>query len=158
VLAIKSAITTTPIVFTTAGDPVQIGLVASMNRPGGNVTGATGLGVELVSKRLELAHELVPTATVIAALINPNNTQAEPQLRDLQAAARTLGLKLHVVHASTERDFDTVFANLAQLRPGALVIGIDGFFISRNEQLAALAVRHALPAIFQDTPLQRPAA
>jgi putative tryptophan/tyrosine transport system substrate-binding protein len=151
VLAIKSAITTTPIVFTTAGDPVQIGLVASMNRPGGNVTGATGLGVELVSKRLELAHELVPTATVIAALINPaNNTQAEPQLRDLQAAARTLGLKLHVVHASTERDFDTVFANLAQLRPGALVIGIDGFFISRNEQLAALAVRHALPAIFQD--------
>jgi putative tryptophan/tyrosine transport system substrate-binding protein len=151
VLAIKSAITTTPIVFTTAGDPVQIGLVASMNRPGGNVTGATGLGVELVSKRLELAHELVPTATVIAALINPaDNTQAEPQLRDLQAAARTLGLKLHVVHASTERDFDTVFANLAQLRPGALVIGIDGFFISRNEQLAALAVRHALPAIFQD--------
>jgi putative ABC transport system substrate-binding protein len=150
VLAIKSAITTTPIVFTTAGDPVQIGLVASMNRPGGNVTGATGLGVELVSKRLELAHELVPTATVIAALINPNNTQAEPQLRDLQAAARTLGLKLHVVHASTERDFDTVFANLAQLRPGALVIGIDGFFISRNEQLAARAVRHALPAIFQD--------
>jgi putative ABC transport system substrate-binding protein len=107
---------------------VQIGLVASMNRPGGNVTGATGLGV---SKRLELAHELVPTATVIAALINPaNTTQAEPQLRDLQAAARTLGLKLHAVHASTERDFGTVFATLVRLRPGALVIGIDGFLIA----------------------------
>jgi putative tryptophan/tyrosine transport system substrate-binding protein len=151
VLAIKSAITTTPIVFTTAGDPVQIGLVASMNRPGGNVTGATGLGVELVSKRLELAHELVPTATVIAALINPaNTTQAEPQLRDLQAAARTLGLKLHVVYASTERDFGTVFATLVRLRPGALVIGIDGFLISRNQQLAALSVQHTMPAIFQD--------
>jgi putative ABC transport system substrate-binding protein len=150
VLAIKSAITTTPIVFTTAGDPVQIGLVASMNRPGGNVTGATGLGVELVSKRLELAHELVPTATVIAALINPANKTAEPQLRDLQAAARTLGLKLHVVHASTERDFGTVFATLVRLRPGALVIGIDGFLISRNQQLAALSVQHTMPAIFQD--------
>jgi ABC-type uncharacterized transport system substrate-binding protein len=151
VLAIKSAITTTPIVFTTAGDPVQIGLVASMNRPGGNVTGATTMGVELVSKRLELAHELVPTATVIAALINPANTaQAEPQLRNLQAAARTLGLKLHVVHASTERDFGTVFANLAELRPGALVISTDGFLISRNQQLAALSVQHTMPAIFQD--------
>jgi putative tryptophan/tyrosine transport system substrate-binding protein len=151
VLAIKSAITTTPIVFTTAGDPVQIGLVASMNRPGGNVTGATSLGVELVSKGLELAHELVPTATVIAALINPaNTTQSEPQLRNLQAAARTLGLTLHVVHASTERDFGTVFATLVRLQPGALVIGIDGFLISRNQQLAALAVHHALPAIFQD--------
>jgi ABC-type uncharacterized transport system substrate-binding protein len=151
VLAIKSAITTTPIVFTTAGDPVQMGLVASMNRPGGNVTGATGLGVELMSKRLELAHELVPTATVIAALINPaNTTQAEPQLRDLQAAARTLGLRLHVVHASTERDFGTVFATLVRLRPGALVIGIDSFLISRNQQLAALSVQHTMPAIFQD--------
>jgi ABC-type uncharacterized transport system substrate-binding protein len=133
-----------------AGDPVQIGLVASMSRPGGNVTGATTLGVELASKRLELAHELVPTASVIAALINPANSSAEPQLRDLQAAARTLGVQLRVVHASSERDFDMVFANLAQLRPGALVIGIDGFFIGRNEQLATLAARHALPAIFQD--------
>jgi len=151
VLALKAAITTTPIVFTTAGDPVQIGLVASMSRPGGNVTGATILAVELVPKRLELAHELVPTASVIAALINPaNRSTAEPQSRDLQAAARTLGLQLHVVHASTERDFDTVFASLARLRPGALVIGSDAFFISRNEQLATLAVRHAMPTIFQD--------
>jgi putative tryptophan/tyrosine transport system substrate-binding protein len=150
VLAVKAAITTTPIVFTTAGDPVQIGLVGSMSRPGGNVTGATNLGFELTSKRLELAHELVPTASVIAALINPANSSAEPQLRDLQAAARTLGVQLHVVHASSERNFGMVFANLAELRPGALVIANDGFFISRNEQLATLAARHALPAIFQD--------
>ena len=147
VLTLKAAITTTP----TATDPVQIGLVASMSRPGGNVTGATALAVELAPKRLELAHELVPTASVIAALINPTNRNtAEPQLRDLQAAAHTLGLQLRIVHASTERDFDTVFANLAQLRPGALVIGTDGFFISRSEQLAALAVRHAVPAVFEN--------
>jgi putative tryptophan/tyrosine transport system substrate-binding protein len=150
VLAVKAAITTTPIVFTTASDPVQIGLVASMSRPSGNVTGATTIGVELASKLLELAHELVPTASVIAALINPANSSAEPQLRGLQAAARTLGVQLHVVHASSERDFGMVFANLAELRPGALVIANDGFFISRNEQLATLAARHALPAIFQD--------
>jgi len=150
VLALKAAITTTPIVFTTASDPVQIGLVASMSRPGGNVTGATALAVELAPKRLELAHELVPTASVMAALINPTNRNtAEPQLRDLQAAAHTLGLQLRIVHASTERDFDTVFANLAQLRPGALVIGTDGFFISRSEQLAA-AVRHAVPPVFEN--------
>jgi putative tryptophan/tyrosine transport system substrate-binding protein len=150
VLAVKTAIMTTPIVFTTASDPVQIGLVASMSRPGGNVTGATTLGFELASKRLELAHELVPTASIIAALINPANNAVETQVRDLQAAARTLGLQLRVVHASSERDFDTVLANLAQLRPGALVISSDGFFISRSEQLATLSVRHALPAIFQE--------
>jgi ABC-type uncharacterized transport system substrate-binding protein len=125
VLAVKAAITTTPIVFTTASDPVQIGLVASMSRPSGNVTGATTMGVELASKLLELAHELVPTASVIAALINPANSSAEPQLRGLQAAARTLGVQLHVVHASSERDFGMVFANLAELRPGALVIAKD---------------------------------
>ena len=120
VLALKAAITTTPIVFTTSGDPVQMGLVASMSRPNGNITGATTLAVELAPKRLELAHELVPTASVIAALINPTNrNRAEPQLRDLQAAAHTFGLQLRIVHASIERDFDTVFANLAQLRPGA---------------------------------------
>jgi ABC transporter substrate binding protein len=150
VLVVKAAITTTPIVFTTASDPVEIGLVASMSRPSGNVTGATTMGVELASKLLELAHELVPTASVIAALINPANNSAEPQLRGLQAAARTLGVQLHVVQASSERDFGMVFANLAELRPGALVIANDGFFIGRNEQLATLAARHALPAIFQD--------
>src|SRR5262249_54327276 len=113
--ALKAAITTTPIVFTTSTDPVQIGLVASISRPGGNITGATTLAVELAPKRLELAHELVPTASVIAALINPTNRgTAEPQLRGLQAAAHTFGLQLHIVHASIERDFDTGFANLAQ--------------------------------------------
>jgi putative tryptophan/tyrosine transport system substrate-binding protein len=150
VLAVKAAITTTPIVFTTGSDPVQIGLVASMSRPAGNVTGATTMGVELASKLLELAHELVPTASVIAALINPANSSADPQVRDLQAAARTLGVQLRVVYASSERDFGVVFANLAELRPGALVIVVDSFFIGRNEQLAALAARHALPAISQE--------
>ena len=115
-LAAKAATTTIPIVFTTAGDPVQIGLVASLSRPGGNVTGVTQLNVEVAPKRLELLHELVPTATVIALLVNPTNPNAETQSRDLQAAARTLGLQLHVLHASTERDFDTVFATLVQLR------------------------------------------
>jgi putative tryptophan/tyrosine transport system substrate-binding protein len=149
VLVLKAAITTTPIVFTTASDPVQIGLVASMSRPGRNVTGATTMGVELASKLLELAHELVPTASIFAALINPANSSAEPQLRDLQAATRTLGVQLHLVRASSERDFGMVFANLAELRPGALVVANDGFFIGRSEQLASLAARHALPAIFQ---------
>ena len=109
------------------------------------------MAVELAPKRLELAHELVPTASVIAALINPTNRgTAEPQLRDLQAAAGTFGLQLHIVHASTERDFDTVFANLAQLRPGALVISNDAFFNGRSEQLAELSLRHAVPAVFEN--------
>ena len=148
-LAIKAAITTIPIVFNTASDPVQIGLVASLSRPGGNVTGVTQLHVEVAAKRLEFAHELVPTATIIAVLVNPTNPNTETQLRDLQAAARILGVQLHVLYASTERDFDTVFATLAQLRAGALVISIDVFFVSRIEQLAALALRHAVPTIYQ---------
>ena len=134
---------------TLGGDPVELGLVASLNRPGGNLTGVTTLNVELGPKRLELLHELVPTATIIALLVNPTNPNAETQSRDLQAAARTLGLQLHVLHASTERDFDTAFATLVQLRAGGLVIGTDAFFNSRSEQLAALAVRHAVPAIYQ---------
>ena len=152
VMAIKAAITTIPIVFTTASDPVQRGLVASLARPGGNVTGATQLNVEVSPKRLELAHELAPMATVIAVLVNPTHPSSETQLRDLQAAARILGVQLHVLHASTERDVETVFPTLAQLRPGALVIGNDTFFTSRAEQLAALALRHAVPAIYQDRP------
>jgi len=150
VLAIKRAITTIPIVFTTGSDPVQTGLVASLARPGGNVTGVTQLHVEVAPKRLELAHELVPTATIIAALVNPTNPNGEVQSRDLQAAARTLGVQLHVLHASAERDFDPVFATLAQLRASALVISEDAFFVARLEQLARLALRHALPAIFPD--------
>ena len=149
VLAVKTEITTIPIVFTTADDPVQIGLVTSFSRPGGNVTGVTQLNVEVMPKRLELAHELVPAATTIALLVNPTNPNTVTQLRDLQAAARTLGLQLHVLHASNERDFDPVFATIAQLQAKALVIGTDGFFISQTERLAALTLRHAVPAIFQ---------
>jgi putative ABC transport system substrate-binding protein len=148
VLAVKAATATIPIVFTTASDPVQIGLVASLSRPGGNVTGATQFGVEVTPKQLELAHELVPTATVIAVLVNPTNPNAETVSRGLQAAARILGVQLDVLHASAEREFDTVFASLGQLRAGALVIGPDPLFIARSEQLAALALRHAVPAIF----------
>ena len=148
--AAKAATTTIPIVFTTASDPVQAGLVASLSRPGGNLTGATALGVEVGAKRLELLHELVPKAAVVALLVNPANPAlAEPTTSDLQRAARTLGLQLHVLHASTERDIDTAFATLLQLRAGALVIGSDPFFNSQAERLAATALRHAVPAIYQ---------
>ena len=147
--AAKAATATIPIVFTTGLDPVQAGLVASLNRPGGNLTGVTALAVEVGPKGLELLHELVPTATVIALLVNPTNYSAEALSRDLQPAARALGLQLHILHASTERDFDTVFATLLQLRAGGLMIGTDGFFITQIEQLATRTVRHAVPAIFQ---------
>jgi putative ABC transport system substrate-binding protein len=150
VMAVKAAVATIPIVFTTAQDPVQIGLVASLARPGGNVTGVTQLHAAVAPKRLALAHELVPAATVIAVLVNPTTPDAETELGDLQAAARTLGLQLHVLYATTERDFDTVFATLVQSRAGALVIGNGPFFFSQSEQLAALALRHALPTIFED--------
>jgi len=149
-LAAKAATATIPIVFLVAVDPVEVGLVASLSRPGGNATGVTTLGVEVGPKRLELLHEMVPTANIIAVLINPTSpTLAETQSRDLQAAARILGLQLHVLHASAERDFDTAFATLVQLRAGGLVIGADAFFTTRREQLAALTVRHAVPAIYQ---------
>jgi putative tryptophan/tyrosine transport system substrate-binding protein len=148
-LAAKAATTTIPIVFVVGSDPVKMGLVASLNRPGGNLTGVTSLDADLAPKRLELLRELTPTATIIAFLVNPTSPLTENLVRDLQAAARTLGLQLHVLRASTERDFDTVFATLGQLRAGALVIAPDSFFISRSEQLAALTVRHAVPAITQ---------
>jgi putative tryptophan/tyrosine transport system substrate-binding protein len=146
-LPAKAVTTTIPIVFLTAADPVEAGLVASLNRPGGNLTGMSILNVELGSKRLELLHELVPSASIVALLINPSHPAAESASKDLQAAARTLGLESSILHASTEHDFDTMFATLAQVRPGALVIGADPFFVSRSEQLAALTVRHAVPAI-----------
>ena len=149
-LAAKAATTTIPIVFETGADPVRLGLVASLNRPGGNVTGVTQMNVEVAPKRLELLHELVPTASVMALLVNPTDPAlAETTTKEMQAAARTLGLELHVLNASTERDFDAVFAKLIQLRAGGLVIGADAFFTSQSEQLAALAVRHAVPAIYQ---------
>jgi putative tryptophan/tyrosine transport system substrate-binding protein len=147
--AAKAATTTIPIVFFTGGDPVQLGLVASMRRPDGNLTGVTALNVEIGAKRLELLHELVPTASVIVLLVNPTNALTEANTRSVQTAAHALGLRLHVLTASTERDFDAVFARLIQLRAGGLVIAPDAFLISRSEQLATLALRHAVPAIFQ---------
>jgi putative tryptophan/tyrosine transport system substrate-binding protein len=149
-LAAKAATTTVPTVFATSANPVELGLVASLRRPGGNLTGVTSLSVEIGPKRLELAHEVIPTATIIAVLVNPTNPNLETQLTDLQAAARALAVRLHVLHASNDRDLDTAFATLAQLRAGALVIGPDTFFVSRSAQLAALTVRHAVPAVFQE--------
>jgi putative tryptophan/tyrosine transport system substrate-binding protein len=145
-LAAKAATATIPIVFELANDPVQLGLVASLSRPGGNITGVTSLNVEVGPKQLELLHELVPNAAVIGMLMNPNNPDAEIP-RDAQAAARRLGLELHLLHASTERDFDAAFASMVQLRAGALVIGPDALFTSRSGLLGALAFRHAIPAI-----------
>jgi putative ABC transport system substrate-binding protein len=148
-LAAKAATKTIPIVFEMASNPVRLGLVASLNRPGGNVTGVTQLNVELAPKRLELLHEALPSASVMALLVNPTNPAiSEPTTRELLSAARTLGLELHVLNASTERDFDVVFAKLIQLRAGGLVISSDALFTSRIEQLAALAVRHAVPAVY----------
>jgi putative ABC transport system substrate-binding protein len=149
-IAAKAASTTVPIVFYGGADPVSIGLVASLSRPGGNATGVINLNGELVAKRLEVLHELVPTATIIAALVNPTNpVLAEPETRDLQAAARTLGLTLHVLHASSEQEIDAAFTTLVQLRAGGLVIGADAYFNSRSEQLAVLTLRYAMPAIYQ---------
>ena len=151
-VAAKEATATIPIVFGVAVDPVEVGLVASLTRPGGNLTGVANLNVEVGPKRLELLHELLPTATIIAVLENPTSPTAEPFSRALQPAARALGLQLHVLLASTDRDFDTVFATLVQLRAGALVISPDTFFNTRSEQLAALALKHAVPAIYQYRP------
>jgi putative tryptophan/tyrosine transport system substrate-binding protein len=149
-LAAKAATAVIPIVFQTGGDPIKLGLVTSLNRPGGNITGLTQLNEEVGPKRLELLHELVPTASVVALLVNPTDPAlAEANTRNLQTAARALGLQLHVLDASTERDFDAVFANLIQLRAGGLVIGPDSFFASRSEQLATLSVRHAVPTVFE---------
>jgi putative tryptophan/tyrosine transport system substrate-binding protein len=147
--AAKAATAAIPIVFTIGEDPVAAGLVANMNRPGGNLTGATTLGLELASKRLELLHEVLPATNIMALLVNPANALTESLSRDVQAAARTLGVQLHVLHASSERDFDSVFQSVVRLRTGGLVIGGDAFFNSRSDQLAALALRHAVPAIYQ---------
>ena len=145
----KAATATIPIVFVVGFDPLAFGLVASLNRPGGNLTGVSVLDVEIGAKRLELLHELVPTATIMALLVNPTTPAAETVTRDAQAAARALGLQLHVLHASSDRDFDTVFASIARLRAGALLIGADPFFTSRSEQLAELTVRNEVPAIYE---------
>ena len=149
-LAAKAATATIPIVFQVGTDPVVAGLVASLARPEGNVTGVANLNIELGPKRLELLREMVPTANIIALLVNPTSPLITQTIsKELQSAAGTLGLQLHILHASTEQDFDTAFATLVQLQAGALVIAPDTFFISRSEQLAALTVRHAVPAISQ---------
>ena len=149
-LAAKAATTTIPIVFATDGDPVRLGLTDSLSRPGGNITGVTQLNVEVGPKRVELAHELIPAATVIALLVNPTNPLAEAIAKDSQAAARILGLQLRVLHASTEHDFDAVFKALVQLRAAALVISsADPLFGSRAEQLGTLALHYRVPAIHQ---------
>ena len=148
-LAAKSATTTIPIVFEMGADPIAMGLVSSLNRPGGNLTGVSSLNVEVTPKRLEILREVVPTATVVAVLINPTSPTADLQMRNLQAAAHALGLQLHVLHASAVRDFDTVFAALLEQRAAGLVVASDGFFATHSEQLAVLTVRHAVPAIHQ---------
>jgi putative ABC transport system substrate-binding protein len=144
-----TATTTIPIIFTTSGDPVELGWVATLKRPGGNITGVTQLNVEVGPKRLELMHELVPAATTIAVLLNPTYPSAETESRDMQAAARTLGLEVHLLRASNDHEIDDAFATLVQLRAGAVVITSDPFFNARTKQLAALALRHAVPTIFQ---------
>jgi putative ABC transport system substrate-binding protein len=149
-LAAKAATATIPIVFGVAVDPVEVGLVASLSRPGGNLTGVTNLNAEVGPKRLELVHELLPAATNVAALVDPTSpTVAEAFLRGLQAAAQAFGVRLHVLHVSTQSDLDTVFATLAQLRASALVIGPGTLFAGRSKQLGSLSVRYALPTIFQ---------
>jgi putative ABC transport system substrate-binding protein len=148
-LAAKAATTAIPIVFTTGGDPVQLGLAASLARPGGNLTGATTMIWEIAPKQIELVHELVPSAKTIAALFNDANpTNAERAIAELKSASRTLGLQLHVVYASTDRALDAVFDALAQIGAGALLVGNDTFLISRSPQLAELTTRHMIPTIF----------
>jgi putative tryptophan/tyrosine transport system substrate-binding protein len=147
-LAAKAATTTIPIVFEMGADPVRLGLVTSLNRPGGNVTGVTNLLSELGSKRLGLLRELVPRATVIATLINPDYPDAESQSRDAEAAARALGLQFIIVRASTEREMETAFATMAQQGAGALLVGPDTFFAEQHDRIIALAARHALPTLY----------
>ena len=147
-LALQAATSTIPIIFLTAGDPVALGLVASLNRPGGNLTGTTIVWLEMGQKWLQLLHNLVPTANTFALLVNPTSRViAEAQSQNLGEAARTLGLQLHVLRASSDSELNTAFATLTQLRVGGLVISSDAFFLTRTAQLAALAARHAVPAI-----------
>jgi ABC-type uncharacterized transport system substrate-binding protein len=149
-LAAKAATSTIPIVFYIGVDPVEAGLVGSLARPGGNITGVTTLNAEVVPKRLQLVHELAPTATVIALLVNPTSpTLAETSMKEAQVAAQTLGLQLHVLHASTERDLDEVFRTSVQLRAGALVISPDALFNSLSKQFGALTLRYGMPTIYQ---------
>jgi putative tryptophan/tyrosine transport system substrate-binding protein len=146
-LLLKAATTTIPIVFQVAVDPVEVGLVASLSRPGGNLTGVASLNVETEAKRLEMLHELIPTANIVALLVNPTSPFADAITKEAQAAARILGLQLHVVRAGSEREFDPAFATMVQLRAGAAAISTDSFYLNRPDPLAAATVRHAVPTI-----------
>jgi len=148
-LAAKRATATTPIVFGMGGDPVALGVVASLNRPGGNITGIYFFTQGLEEKRLGLLHELVPAATTIAVLVNPNYSPAENQLRDAHEAAARLGVQVVVLRANTETDFDAVFADLVRQRAGALLVCASPFFFGRRQQLTVLAARHAVPSIYE---------
>jgi putative ABC transport system substrate-binding protein len=148
-LAAKSATSTIPIVFVVGRDPVEFGLVASLARPGGNLTGVNVLLVDLMAKRLELLSELVPQARVIALLVNPTNSNAGSMMRDAEEAARAKGVQLHIVKAATESEIDGAFAALVQQQIGALIVGIDAFFEGRGKQLVELASRHAMPTIYE---------
>ena len=147
--AAKSATSTIPIVFTSGDDPVQVGLVASINRPGGNITGVHIFFSELESKKLGLLRELVPQAGVIAALVNPSFASAGRQTTELQAAARKLGQQIKIINASNEHELDTAFASMAQLRVDAMIVAADPFFSARRNQIVSLAARYAIPAVFE---------
>ena len=147
-LAAKAATSSIPIVTVSGSDPVKAGLVASFNRPGGNVTGASFVATELETKRLEILHDVVPTAAVIGVLINPTNPAAESRSKDLEVAARTLERNIHIVSASNESDLETAFATSIQQKAGALLVSTDSFFTSQRDRLVALAARHALPTIY----------
>jgi putative tryptophan/tyrosine transport system substrate-binding protein len=146
--AAKAATSTIPVVFVVGIDPVQAGLVTSLNRPGGNITGVALISAELAAKRLELLHELVPTAAQVALLVNPTNAVSESMTRTLQDATRSLGLQLRVLRASTPSEIETAFGALVELRAGALVLGGDPFFTNQRTQIVALAASHAVPAIY----------
>jgi putative ABC transport system substrate-binding protein len=149
-LAAKAATITIPIVFASGTDPVKLGLVASLNRPGGNITGVSFFANDLEAKRLGLLHELIPQSTVVAALANPSFPDTADRLRELEQAARTLGKQIQVVNAATASEIDAAFASFAQRRPDALIVVTDPFMTARRYQLSALAMRHALPAIYAE--------
>jgi putative ABC transport system substrate-binding protein len=147
--AAKAATTTIPIVFNVAGDPVKVGLVASLSRPGGNATGVNTFTAELAAKRLGLLHELIPTALLIAVLVNPNFSPAAANAREVEAAARVTRQKILLLKADSESGIDAAFATIGQMRPGALLVAADPFFNSRRDQIVALAARHTIPAVYE---------
>ena len=149
-LAAKAATSTIPVIFWIGGDPVELGLVTSLNRPEGNLTGLTTLNHALVAKRMELLHEAAPRMRSVAVLVNPTSpTLTKTTIEDAQGAARSLGLELHILYASTEADLEEAFAKMTRLQAGGLVVGTDAFFSGRLEQLAALSIRHAVPTVYQ---------